>query len=312
MNWLFKENINGKESWEKLFQSTNAFTQLINEIYTRHNLKLEKIQNLTPGTNAVFRMGDKVIKIFAPIESGFSTGDDYFIELSALKHANNKNVLSPLLICADNICDKYFFRYIIMDYIEGKEAEHKLPLYSKEQRYDFAYKLKEITQKLNIKYEQKEIPIFNINNCIENKSWDEFSKSFCEDRINHIKKNEFSNFIYNHGDLTGENIIIDNKDNIYIIDFADSKIAPYYYEWVVIVFGLFKCDLTMMEIYFDNFKTDDFYNILTLSAIIHEFGAGIVKNICEMSNISKDTINNINNLKELLKNIIEKNKIKLK
>jgi serine/threonine protein kinase len=240
-SWLFKPIINGNNSWAELFQSICAFTPIIEAIFIKHELEIGEIENLTPGTNAVFRINDKVIKIFAPIESGYSTGDDYFIELSALKHANNVRITAPFLVCAGSIEDRYLFRYIVMDFISGQDAEHKLMLYQTKQKSNLAYKLKAITQKLNTIVSQTEIPILELNDCLENKRWNEFPQSFCQDRKIFIGSKNFSDFVYTHGDLTGENMIINDDDDIYIIDFADSRIAPYYYEWSPIVFALFGC-----------------------------------------------------------------------
>jgi len=285
---------------------------LINAIFLKHELEIGEIENLTPGTNAVFRINDKVIKIFAPIESGYSTDDDYFIELSALKHANDVRITAPLLVCTGSIDDRYLFRYIIMDFIHGQDAEHKLELYNTIQKSNFAHKLNKITEKLNAKVTQSKIPLFDLNSCLESSRWGEFSDSFCKDRNAFIRSKTFSDFVYTHGDLTGENMIIDDNDDIYIIDFADSRIAPHYYEWPPIIFALFGCNPTMMEAYFGDFHNDEFYKMVTLSLVIHEFGSNILQQICALEGISLHTITDISYLKALLIKSIESGKMKVR
>lgn len=46
------------------------FTPLVRKIFLREGLEFTCLENLTPGTNAAFRTGNYVVKIFAPRESG--------------------------------------------------------------------------------------------------------------------------------------------------------------------------------------------------------------------------------------------------
>ena len=63
---LFNELIHNWSEWGMVFQSVEAFTPLAKEIFRREGLAFSGLENLTPGTNAVFRAGDYVIKIFVP------------------------------------------------------------------------------------------------------------------------------------------------------------------------------------------------------------------------------------------------------
>jgi hypothetical protein len=83
---IFTEQINSWDDWGKLFQSIPAFTPLVERIFHKENLPLANIENLHPGTNAVFRVGEYVIKIFAPVgedghKGGYGTNVD--VELFA-------------------------------------------------------------------------------------------------------------------------------------------------------------------------------------------------------------------------------------
>ena len=70
---LFNEPIHNWNEWGAIFQSIEAFTPLAREIFRRERLAFSGLENLTPGTNAVFRAGDYVVKIFAAKESGFDS-----------------------------------------------------------------------------------------------------------------------------------------------------------------------------------------------------------------------------------------------
>ena len=85
---LFTEEINNWQAWEDVFQSIPAFSPLVEHILKRERLPIAKIENLTPGTNAVFKAGEYVVKIFAPADSGIDQTLDLQTELFATRRAN--------------------------------------------------------------------------------------------------------------------------------------------------------------------------------------------------------------------------------
>ena len=92
--YLFREEIRDWPSWGGVFQSLPAFRKLIEDIFNRERLAgANRISNLTPGTNAVFKVGDYVVKLFAPAESGLDTEHDYETELRATRRASNRAFL---------------------------------------------------------------------------------------------------------------------------------------------------------------------------------------------------------------------------
>ncbi len=309
---LFPETIDGNASWASVFQSIKAFEPLVREIFRRHHLVPGEVENLTPGTNAVFRVGDKVVKIFAPMESGFSTDKDYEVELAALRHANRVEVTAPLLVCAGCMEDKYLFKYIVMEHIQGCEFDGLSKRFAFQQKVDFASKLKAITHKLNIELLEGDIPAFTLHGCLENPRWNVFPESFRQSRSTVVTSQRFPGHVYTHGDLTGENIIVDEHGEVFLIDFADSRLAPFYYEWPPIVFALFGCDVTMMETYFGEYPRDVFFEMLTLGMVIHEFGATLVQQICDVSGIAIHNITDMSQLKALLVKSIHSGQMKVR
>ena len=124
---LFTEQINNWDDWGKVFQSILAFTPLVEHIFQKENLPLAKIENLEPGTNAVFKVGEYVIKIFAPQGMGEDYDTNVDVELFGMRLANAQGVPAPKLIADGFIEDKYRFRYMIMEYIDGKLLNEILP-----------------------------------------------------------------------------------------------------------------------------------------------------------------------------------------
>jgi len=266
-----------RSSWERVFQSVDAFEPLIKAIFDKHGLAYSKAENLTPGTNAVFKAGDKVIKIYAPEESGFYEIDYFEIDKAAQSHINNCGITTPKVLFSGVITDKYVFRYVVMEFISGQETQQKLESFSEKQKRGFAHRIKDITSKINVRIDSAVIPVLPQDGCLTNE-----------------------NPVFVHGDLTAENVIIDDRGGICLLDFEDSLIAPYFYEWPPLVFDLFRLDPVMMEAYFGDYKNDAFYERLTQSVLIHEYGNLYVKEMCEARAVDSKGLESFSQLKEFL------------
>ena len=78
---LFQKIIDGWASWGRVYCDLPAFEPLIREILRTEGLRQDvRLSRLTPGTNAVFRAEEMVIKIYAPAESGMDSLRDYDTE----------------------------------------------------------------------------------------------------------------------------------------------------------------------------------------------------------------------------------------
>ena len=120
MQTLFTAEIDGWASWEAVFQSIEAFAPLIERILRRHTLPAAPVEHCTPGTNAVFRAGKHVVKIFAPRESGAENEAEARTERFAIARANALGVPAPSLVAAELFAfDGDFLR----GYFAGLDAE---------------------------------------------------------------------------------------------------------------------------------------------------------------------------------------------
>lgn len=302
MEYLFKKDINNWNDWGAVFQSIGDFKDLIKAIYINEGLLgYDQISKLTPGTNAVFKVSKYVIKIFAPKESGANTDSDYNAELKSMQRAIGMGINAPTIISASSIQDKYLFRYLIMEYIDGQEANKVLINYSIDKKRCFVKRLKDNLQKLNTKPKQQVNSNSTQERVIENKRWNKFSDSIRAQIRDIVMNYKLSQYVYVHGDITGDNVIIDTKDNLFIIDFADSLIAPVEYEYPAIVFDLFNFDVQMIHEYFKNLDYDIFIERLFIGTLLHEFGSYFVEviyNKCTRKDISK--LSDINEIKRLI------------
>jgi len=278
--FLFSEQINNWDDWGNVFQSISAFAPLVNHIFQKKNLPLEKIEQLCPGSNAVFKVGDYVIKIFAPQGMGEDYGTNVDVELFGMKLANAQGVPAPKLIAHGEVEDKYYFRYMIMEYINGKmfgEIEDSL---SYEDKVNIGKQMRSITEKLSVPCENF-TSVDVMQYAIENNGWQKegFSASLRKERLEcvaniHIDENKK---VYCHGDWNCDNILIDDKMNVYVIDFADAMYAPIEYEFVYIASALFCFEKPYMVGYFGDYDVSDILSLCMEWLPVHAWGHATIK-----------------------------------
>ena len=275
---LFTEQINNWDDWGNIFQSVPAFTPLVEHILAKEKLPSAKIENLTPGTNAVFKVGDYVIKIFAPTESGIDQSLDLQTELFATSRANKLGISAPKLITHGFIEDKYRWAYMITEYIHGMELGEAVKTMTNCEKTDIARKLRVITDKMNTSCEP-----FNgidvINDKVRYRRWDIFPECFKAERLAYIKARDYGEKVFVHGDLCLDNILLTSQGELYIIDFADAALAPKIYEHAHMAYVLgydTDFDPALLRGYFEDYTADEFMEMCFNGLLIHDFGGSIV------------------------------------
>lgn len=281
MSNIFFEEIKDWNTWGKVFQSIPAFEMLITKIFDREGLGFGEISHLTAGSNAVFKADNYVVKIFAPAESGFNTEIDYNCEILGMKRAMELGINIPNVAATSAIKDKYLFRYIIMDYIDGKDAKDVLKSYSDGEKIEFVRQLKENIGKMNSKFDG-EYPAFDVKErVLTNERWNSFNEGIVSQVKELVMNYDMPNKVYVHGDITGDNVMITQEGALYIIDFADGRVASKEYEYPPILFDLFDFDKVMINEFIGGQNASDFAKKCFYGILIHEFGAYFVKLICE-------------------------------
>ena len=294
---LFTKEINNLDDWGDVFQSIPAFSPLIEHIFQKERLPLTKIENLTPGTNAVFRVGAYVIKIFAPVEEDGHKGDygtNVDVELFGLRLANKHGVPAPRLIAEGIVNDKYPFRYMIMEYINGKLLEKIVNNLSYEDKVIIGQNVRKITDKLNIPCENfTRIDVLEYAKSSKDWLYEGFPESLEAERQAyladfHINENDK---VYCHGDFHVENILVDDKLNVYIVDFADAMYAPLEYDLLYIVSALFCFEKPYMIGFFGgDYDIDYIVNLcmkwLPVHAWGHDVAEGTLKNIDDITSFA--------------------------
>ena len=124
---LFAHTIQSWEDWADVYQSIPAFTPLIQEIFRREGLPFSPLSPLTPGTNAVFRSGELVVKVFFPRESGLDPEGDFQNEGAVCRLLTQRQVPVPQLLASGRLEDRYTFPYLVTQFCPGEELGQWLP-----------------------------------------------------------------------------------------------------------------------------------------------------------------------------------------
>lgn len=296
MDFLFNETIDGWDSWGRLFCSREAFEPLVRHILKREGLRhMDSLENCEPGTNAVFKCGEFVVKIFVPIQSGLDTLPDYRAELFGMERALSLGIPATRVVAKGEMDDKYLFRYIVMNHIRGRMFGEACDGMTQSEKMSFGQRLRAITDKLNTP-----CPPFNSVEVFErekrNPRWDIMPSSFNEERLAYIDGLRGRERVYVHGDLNPDNIILGEDGELYLIDFADALLAPAEYELPCVLCELFEFEKPFIDGYFGAEDKMLIARHCLDGILMHDFGSGIITH-----NLGKaEQIKSIKALNELL------------
>ena len=309
---LFSEKIENWDDWYKLRESIPVFTPLVEHIFQKEDLPLDKIENLAPGMNAVFKTGEYVIKIFALMnwdgrESSDSCGIDADVEIFSLRLAEERGVPAPRLIAEGVADDKYRFRYIVMDYIRGTALEDISDDLTYEQKVAVGRNIRNIADKLNVSICGNFAPVDVLEYAKRNGGWLEegFPESFEAERQAYLSDFHINerDKVYCHGDIHSGNILADDALNLSIIDFASAMYAPVEYELTYAVCLMCNFEKPYVEGYLGGgYSIDDIVDMCMTWLPVHAWGHDVILWLLE----SVEDIASFAVLREQLYSLVQK------
>lgn len=309
---LFHADITSWTDWGHVFQDKEAFAPLCMAILEKEGLPKLPLSSLTPGTNAVFRTGEVVLKVFYPPESGLDSLYDWETEKRVLEFAAQEGVSAPKLLAAGEIQDKYLFRYLIIEFCEGEEAGELLTKLKPEEKPAFAEAVRALLARMNQPAEgliaQKDLA----RQALENPRFEGLHPGLRADframaeKYGALDKKTLPPFfkpVLVHGDCTGENLLAQKDGDgfaLRLIDFADCCMAPSWYELPPVVFELFHEDPQLVRAYIGETDFAEFLEKLVWGLALHDFGGDILKGFFARQKISPDSVDSAAALRWLL------------
>lgn len=289
---LFNQNIHNLEDWGRIFQNKAVFEPLVKDIFQKNGMEFSGIDNCTPGSNAVFRAGKYIVKIFAPEESEIGGESDYITEKFGIARANQLHIAAPMLFASGVIEDKYTFRYLILEYIEGESLADISKELSEAERFRVGQALRDIVTRMDTGCEA-----FNSHALFgkaAEERWKAFPTAFQRERKAYLQTHSIEKGVYVHGDLNPDNIIVNANREIYIIDFADALIAPIELELAGIICDGFHFDSAYLHGFLGEYEKEELAERLLYGLLIHDYGVNIIRD-----NIGKpDEIHSLMELRE--------------
>ncbi len=299
--WKFQREIDGWASWGQVFQDLEGFSPFALSILASHGFPPEPLQPLTPGTNGVFRSGERVIKLFAPIESGLDTLPDWQIEKLLLEKAAELRVQAPRLLAAGSCQDRYLFRYLILSYCHGREAGAVLSTMTDEQKEAFAVRLRGLLDRL---HQPLDAPVFRrdlVGQVMENPRLKLVAPRLAEEIRRRAAAVPLTPLVLVHGDCTGENLLVEEDGSLTLIDFADSSLAPACYELPAVVLGLFGGDPVLVRAFRGSLPLEAFLDQLMDGLCLHDFAGNIVSEFLAAHHIPVEDVESLDTLRDIFR-----------
>lgn len=272
---LFTCTINGKNDWAAVFQSIPAFRPLIEAIFTRHGLPFSDVANCTPGTNAVFCVGTYIIKIFAPPESGFSTGEDYAVERFGFSRANALGVPAPRLAAYGTMEDRYRFDYLVMERVPGHALGEITDSLPDTEKTRIGRALHGFTTRMDTPCEP--FHTRRLRGASAEARWNCFTDAFRAERAAYLARMSYGAPVYVHGDLTRDNILVTPEGGICVIDYADALAAPPEVELACVMCEAFQLEKPYLAGFFGTYEPSALAETCLAGLLLHDFGANIIR-----------------------------------
>ena len=190
-----------------------------------------------------------MVKIFFPKESGENPVLDFSTETAACRQALAWGISTPRIVAQGMLPDRYDFYYLLTDFSPGKEAGTWLETASPLERARFVEALKTT---LGTLHRPAEAPFPSVDlkaQARENFRLKKLSPSLREEILQRVETMELGRLVLTHGDVTGENLLVQEDGSLTLLDWADARLAPPWYELGPLAFELFQGDSGLWRLF---------------------------------------------------------------
>ena len=295
------QKIIDQDDWLKRYKN-NEFNAIVELICHHHKIDCKKIEKIYCDENALFKIGDKIVKVYNPL---VLSKEKQIAEVEGYKRANKLNLPVPKILNTGIIEGEDNCYYMIMDYIDGTSLKCKIP--NEEKMIELSYILKNFLSTYNTSPTPKDL--FYLRTDCDKFKYELISKGLVADLKKLYNELDFQKVYYVHADLHKGNILLDTKNQFKVIDFGDAKIAPKCCEFPPIICWLYHFNSILVENTFE-MPLDILKEELLKGFVVNDFGTDCLQDMCDYldyGNIKK--IKNIQELKQLINKAFEKGKI---
>ena len=272
----FRKVIRNWEDWEATAGEISAFSGVVEKIFHNEGLPAADIRELPPSTNAVFRVGDYVIKIYAPRQAQMEPEEEQRIERFAMWRAGEAGVPVPEIAAWGCLKDQYDFYYLISRYMEGQPFGEVVRRMETAEKRRMGARLRDLTDRMNTPCAPfRKVDV--LTDPDRQVRWQGYQENFRGDRKNYLEGRCFGEQVFVHGDLNGGNVLVDKEGGIWFLDFAEAVPAPALYEQMYVAVELFQMDAALLEGYFPGYSREALAELITEGLLMHDFGGDLVR-----------------------------------
>ena len=272
---LFTAKLESWTDWGHYYQDREAFAPVVEAIHALNDWEMpEAIEPLTPGTNFVVKCGDRVLKIYAPASVGMTPDNEQKGEIARIEAAIARGVDTPAVLAKGIIRAKYDFYYMVMEFAAGQEAGDWMETASWEEKAHFCQKMTGVLCALHGATTRTDMEPLR-QRALENPRFKPYGDEFRKEAAQRIGELMLGFGVECHGDLTGENVLVDD-DKVVLLDFADGCVAPFWYEWPPLFVDLLGGDGELIAPFLLGMELDYAAGLFADALLLHDFGPDIL------------------------------------
>ncbi len=273
---IIQNKLTNLVDWKEFISKQPAIDEIAKNILKECEISAPKFERINIGTNAVFDLGNTILKIYATYE-----GSQQHARMDCKREIILSNLLKdapfrvPAIVRTGCICDRYIMYYSILEKIDAL-----YPFFNEKNNMNIS------EQSTSIKELHKVIQVISntpINTDIAkfyskpHRNFNEDNDEYAQYLQSYFNKNSFDLGIV-HGDLSETNIYLDHKGNTVVLDFEDWMYAPVIAEYPTICFELLKTSQNIQS-FFYNTSLSELIEMLVAGVLLHNESNRFLKKI---------------------------------